>query len=699
MRLLSQLLGLTLAASLALVPASAVSQEEFSASFKNTEIAEFIQSVSRNLEETIIIDPEVRGRINVRSYNVMNRDQYYAFFLNVLEVYGFAVVRMDNGVLKVIRERDARTKPTPVVDDDSYTGDEWVTRVIAVQNVSVRELGPLLRQLNEQAKGGAVMTYDPSNVIMLSGRAELLNRLVEIIRRVDQAGNQDVEVVQLQHSSAAEMVRIAQAVFQQQGSNVPEMLVPRIVPDERTNRVLISGEPRARERAIRLIKQLDTEMQTSGNTRVYYLRYAKANEMVDLLRGMTQSILAEQRAQSSGGGQGGQAAPRGRAGGEISIEAHEPTNALVITAQPDMLRALEGVINQLDIRRAQVLVEAIIVEVFEGDGINFGIQWVSEDIGMMQHSNGQMVPIGQLGVAAEAARTQPGAVTERVDNAGNIFTTREPDRRGDYTMLASLLGNANGLLMGTVQDGWAAVIQAVATTTNSNILSAPSITTLDNQEASILVGQEVPTLTGSTPSSGNDNPFQTIDRREIGVRLRVTPQINEGDAVQLLIEQEVSSIAGSTAVDVTFNKRELRTTVLARDGETIVLGGLIDEDVQESLSKVPLLGDIPIIGHLFKSTSVTTRKRNLMVFIRPTIIRDDDRMGNLSQRKYSYIRAQQIEQRQRGVSLRSRDTVPVLPEWDDDAELPPEYQRFLDEWRRDIEELEREAREGQGGNR
>lgn len=695
MRLLSQIFGLTLAASLALVPASAIAEEEFSASFMNTEVSEFIQSVSRNLEETIIIDPEVRGRINVRSYNVMNRDQYYAFFLNVLEVYGFAVVRMDNGVLKVIRERDARTRPSPLVDDDSYTGDEWVIRVIPVENVSVRELGPLLRQLNEQARGGAVMTYDPSNVVMLSGRAELLNRIAEIIRRVDQAGNQDVEVVELKHASAAEMVRIAQAIFQQQGTNVPEMLVPRIVPDERTNRVLVSGEPRARARAIRLIQQLDTEMETSGNTRVFYLRYAKANEMVDLLRGMTQSILAEQRQQSSGSS-GGAAPAQRRAGGEISIEAHEPTNALVVNAQPDMLRSIESVIGQLDIRRAQVLVEAIIVEVFEGDGLNFGIQWVSEDFGMMQHSNGQMIPIGQLGVAAEAARTQRGAETERVDNAGNIFTTREPDRRGDYTLLANLLSNANGLLMGTVENGWAAVVQAVATTTNSNILSAPSITTLDNQEASILVGQEVPTLTGSTASSNNTNPFQTIDRREVGVRLRVTPQINEGDAVQLLIEQEVSSVAGSTSVDVTFNKRELKTTVLARDGETIVLGGLIDEDVQESLSKVPLLGDIPILGHLFKSTSVTTRKRNLMIFIRPTIIRDDERMGALSQRKYSYIRAQQIEQRQRGVSLRSRDTVPVLPEWDDDAELPQEYQRFLDEWRRETEELRREAERGRG---
>lgn len=699
MRMLSKLFSLTFAASIALVPLSAISQEEFSASFKNTDINEFIQAVSRNLEETIIIDPEVRGRINVRSYYSMNREQYYSFFLNVLEVYGYAVIRMDNNVLKVVRDRDAKGYAVPIVDDDSYDGDEWVLRVIPLQNVTVRELGPLLRQLNEQTSGGAVMTYDPSNVIMLSGRASLLNRLAEIIQRIDRAGDSDVDVVQLRHGSAAEMVRIAQSIFQQQGTGTPEGLVPRIVADERTNRVLISGEPRARERVVRLITQLDTEMQTSGNTRVFYLRYAKAAEMVQLLRGMTDTIIAEERAASSAGSN---ARAAQRRAGEVSIEAHEPTNAIVVTAQPDVIRAIEGVISQLDIRRAQVLVEAIIVEVFEGDGTSFGIQWASEDIGLMQHSNGQMVPIGQLGVAGLAAQTQRGSEVTRVDNAGNEFTTREPDRRGDYSLLANLLGSANGLLFGTVQDGWAAVVQAVATTTNSNILSAPSITTLDNQEANILVGQEVPTLTGATAGANNDNPFQTIDRREIGVRLRVTPQINEGDAVQLVIQQEVSSIAGSTAVDITFNKRELSTTVLARDGETIVLGGLIDEDVQESLSKVPLLGDIPILGHLFKSTSVTTRKRNLMIFIRPTIIRDDSRMGQLSQRKYSYIRAQQIEQRERGISLRRNDTVPVLPEWGDDAELPPEYQRFLDEWRRETEELREEAeraqqRETEGG--
>nr|WP_232819926.1 type II secretion system secretin GspD [Aliidiomarina celeris] len=662
------------------VPTFAQPAEEFSASFRNTDINEFIQVVSRNLEKTIIVDPEVRGRVNVRSYDVMTRDQYYSFFLNVLSVYGYAVVEMDTGPLKVIRDRDAKNAPTPVVDDEGTLGDEWVTRVVPVRNVSVRELAPLLRQLNDQTAGGAVMNYDVSNVIMITGRAANVNRLAQIIQRVDRVGDQDVEIVQLEFASASEMVRIAQSVFAQQGTGTPEMLVPRLVADERTNRVLVSGETRARERVVRLIRQLDQEMQTSGNTRVFYLRYAKAEEMVNLLRGMTDTLIAEEQRAASGSGQtgGGSAARRGA---EVSIEAHESTNALVVTAQPDMLRAIEDVVGQLDIRRAQVLVEAIIVEVFEGDGTNFGIQWISEDYGMTQYTTGNQVPLGALAVAVEQARDRPGAEVTRVDNAGNPFTERQPDQQGDLSLLAQLLGSANGLLFGTVQDSWAAVVQAVATNTNSNILSAPSITTLDNQEAVFLVGQEVPTLTGSTAGSNNTNPFQTVERREIGIRLRVTPQINEGDSVQLQIEQEVSSIAGSTSVDVTFNKRELQTTVLANDGDTIVLGGLIDEDVQESLSKVPLLGNLPVIGHLFKSTSVTTRKRNLMVFIRPTIVRDDATMGSLSQRKYSYIRAQQLMQQERGLSLRSRDTVPVIPEWPEGTPMPESFERLLEQRR------------------
>lgn len=663
---------------------------EFSASFRNTDIHEFIQVVSRNLEKTIIVDPQVKGRIDVRSYDAMNADEYYHFFLNVLAVYGYAIVETEHGILKVVRDRDAKNATSHLVDDDSYKGDVWVTRVVPVMNVSVRELAPLLRQLNDQTTGGVVMNYDVSNVIIITGRAANVNLIAEIIQKVDQVNDHSVEVVQLQHASATEMVRIAQSVFTQQGGGKPEMQLPKLVADERTNRVLISGDAGVRKRVIDLIQQLDQEMATSGNTRVYYLRYAQAEEMVDLLKGMTNTLLAEEERSSN---TTGSARARATANSDVNIEAHAPTNALVVTAQPDILRAIEDVIGQLDIRRAQVLVEAIIVEVYEGDGIDFGIQWISKDFGMTQYSGGNQVPLGALGVAAQQAKDQPGSEVTKVDNAGNEYTTREPTKQGDYSLLANLIGSANGLLFGTVQNSWGAVLQAVSTDTNSNILSAPSITTLDNQEAEFLVGQEVPTLTGSTAGATNTNPFQTVERKEIGIRLRVKPQINEGDSVQLVIEQEVSSLAGATGIDVTFNKRELKTTVLARDGDTVVLGGLIDEQVQESISKVPLLGSIPILGHLFKSTSVTTRKRNLMVFIRPTIVRDDGYMNTLSHRKYSYIRAQQLAQQDRGVSLHPRSKVPVLPEWADGTHLPESFLQLLDP--QAAEELRQQQKEEQ----
>jgi general secretion pathway protein D len=248
---------------------------------------------------------------------------------------------------------------------------------------------------------------------------------------------------------------------------------------------------------------------------------------------------------------------------------------------------------------------------------------------------------------------------------------------GDISTLASLLGGLNGFLIGGVKDGWGAVLQAVSTDTNSNILATPHLTTLDNEEAFFIVGQEVPVITGSTTGSANANPFQSVDRKEVGIKLKVTPQINEGDAVQLLIEQEVSSVSGATSVDIIVNKREIKTTVIVDDGGTIVLGGLIDEDVQESVSKVPLLGDIPILGHLFKSTTTSMRKRNLMVFIRPTIVRDGVTMNEISHRKYNYIRAEQLKRQSQGIPLMPFSEGPSLPEWDDKLSLPPSFEDYL----------------------
>jgi len=667
--------GLTVVMMNTLLFSANISAAKFSPNFKGTEIAEFILIVGKNLNKTMIVDPNVRGKVNLRTQDELTEKQYYQVFLNVLEVYGFAAVEMDNNVVKIIRNKDAKTSSIPVVGNDNPgVGDEMVTRVVEVKNVTVRELTPLLRQLSDQAGGGNVVNYDPANVIMLTGTAAVVNRLVKIIERVDKAGDQDVQIIKLKFASAAEMVRIVEAMNKSSKgkAGTPTFLIPKIVADERTNSVIVSGESQARSRIAKLISRLDSELETNGNTRVYYLKYSKAEDLVKVLEGVSKSIEAESNSSKSG--------KKSSNKRNVSIDAHEDTNTLVITAQQDMLRSLEAVIRRLDVRRAQVLVEAIIVEVFESDGVSLGVQWMTEDGAMTQFTNGP-APISSVAAAGEAARTQKGEIVPAVysSETGNIISAQytKNDIKGDYGLAATLLGSVSGGMFGIMKDGWGAIVQAVSNDTNSNILATPSITTLDNEEAHFLVGQEIPILTGSTAGSNNGNPFQTVERQEVGIKLTVTPQVNEGSGVQLTIEQEVSSVSGATGVDIAINKREIKTVVMADSGATVVLGGLIDEDVQESVQKVPLLGDIPFIGHLFKSTKTSTRKRNLMVFIRPTIIRDGKLMDKISKEKYNYIRANEIRKKEDGLSLMNDEKMPLLPEWNDKLALPPSFDEYM----------------------
>ncbi|WP_154203276.1 type II secretion system secretin GspD [Vibrio harveyi] len=646
---------------------------EFSASFKGTDIQEFINIVGRNLEKTIIVDPSVRGKIDVRSYDVLNEKQYYSFFLNVLEVYGYAVVEMDNGVLKVIKAKDSKTSAIPVLGDDSAQGDSVITRVVAVRNVSVRELSPLLRQLIDNAGAGNVVHYDPANIILITGRAAVVNRLAEIIKRVDQAGDKEIEVVELRNASASEMVRIVDALNKTTNQkSTPEFLEPKIVADERTNSILISGDPKVRARLKRLIRQLDVEMATKGNNRVVYLKYAKAEDLVDVLKGVSDNLQAEKQSGQKGGSS---SAKRG----EVVIAAHEATNSLVLTAPPDIMMALQDVISQLDIRRAQVLIEALIVEMSEGDGINLGVQWGSLETGAVIQYGNTGAPIGKVMVGLEEAKDT--TTTKAVyDQDGNFLRNETTTEQGDYSTLASALGGVNGAAMSIMMGDWTALITAVSSDSNSNILSSPSITVMDNGEASFIVGEEVPVITGSTAGSNNDNPFQTVDRKEVGIKLKVVPQINEGDSVQLNIEQEVSNVLGANgAVDVRFAKRQLNTSVMIQDGQMLVLGGLVDERALESESKVPLLGDIPVLGHLFKSTSTQTEKRNLMVFIKPTIIRDGMTADGITQRKYNFIRAEQLYKAQEGLKLMDDSNIPVMPEFGQERKHPAEIQAFIDQ--------------------
>ncbi|MDG1731614.1 MAG: type II secretion system secretin GspD [Thalassotalea sp.] len=690
--------SISIGCTLAIASASAA---QYSPNFKGTEITEFINIIGKNLKKTIIVDPKVRGKINVRSYDLLTEEQYYQFFLNVLEVYGFSVVEMENNVFKVVPNKSAKTAAIPVVGDENPgVGDEMVTRVIEVKNVSVRELSPLLRQLSDQAGGGNVVHYEPSNVLMLTGTAAVVNRLVKIIQRVDKAGDQDVQIVNLKYASASEIVRIIENINKPASgkSDTPAFLIPKIVADDRTNSVIISGEGQARDRITKLINRLDSELATVGNTRVYYLKYSKAEDLVTVLQSVSDSMQASVSSSKSGSSKTTSASRRG-SNRNVSIDSHADTNSIVITAEPDMLRSLESVIRQLDVRRAQVLVEAIIVEVFESEGAQLGVQWFHEDGGFTQFNNG-IVPISGVAAGAIAAEGEEGNTVTTIDGNGNPITTKNPDTDGDYSILAQLLGNVNGMMFGVVEDGWGAIVQAVSTDVNSNILATPSITTLDNEEAYFIVGQEVPIITGSATGSNNANPFQTVERKEVGIKLKVTPQVNEGSGVQLTIEQEVSSVSGTTGVDIAINKREIKTTVMADHGDTIILGGLIDEDVQESQQKVPILGDIPFIGALFRSTGNTTRKRNLMVFIKPTIIREGDILNSISKEKYNFMRADELRKQEEGLALMENAKLPLLPEWKDDLELPPTFddymeQRAIDELDKDLEKqtLEQDGNE------
>ena len=690
--------SISIGCTLAIASASAA---QYSPNFKGTEITEFINIIGKNLKKTIIVDPKVRGKINVRSYDLLTEEQYYQFFLNVLDVYGFSVVEMENNVFKVIPNKNAKTASIPVVGDENPgVGDEMVTRVIEVKNVSVRELSPLLRQLSDQAGGGNVVHYEPSNVLMLTGTAAVVNRLVKIIQRVDKAGDQDVQIVNLKYASASEIVRIIENINKPASgkSDTPAFLIPKIVADDRTNSVIISGEGQARDRITKLINRLDSELATVGNTRVYYLKYSKAEDLVTVLQSVSDSMQASVSSSQSGSSKTTSASRRG-SNRNVSIDSHADTNSIVITAEPDMLRSLESVIRQLDVRRAQVLVEAIIVEVFESEGAQLGVQWFHEEGGFTQFNNG-IVPISGVAAGAIAAEGEEGNTVTTIDGNGNPITTKNPDTDGDYSILAQLLGNVNGMMFGVVEDGWGAIVQAVSTDVNSNILATPSITTLDNEEAYFIVGQEVPIITGSATGSNNANPFQTVERKEVGIKLKVTPQVNEGSGVQLTIEQEVSSVSGTTGVDIAINKREIKTTVMADHGDTIILGGLIDEDVQESQQKVPILGDIPFIGALFRSTGNTTRKRNLMVFIKPTIIREGDILNSISKEKYNFMRADELRKQEEGLALMENAKLPLLPEWKDDLELPPTFddymeQRAIDELDKDLEKqtLEQDGNE------
>lgn len=632
-------------------PAKGGGKGTITLNLKEAELSAVIATVSELTGKNFIVDPRVKGKVTVVSARPLNAEEVYQVFLSLLNVQGFAVIPA-KAASKIVPIVNAKQDAVPTVTgQDPGRGDEYVTRVIEVQNVAVPQLVPILRPLMSQQ--AHLAAYPPSNVLIASGEAANVERVVKIIERIDTAGDEEVEVIALSHASAPEVVRILQSLQKAVEKDQPPAGQPTLVADERTNSVLISSSQAQRLRLRTLIAHLDTPLETGGNTEVIYLRYAKAKELAAVLSGVGGSLSAGSRAARPAGAAPA-AAPAVREG--INIQADESTNALVISASPDVMRSLKTVIRQLDVRRAQVLVEAIIAEVSSNRARELGVQWGYD--GSQQNR-----PVGLVNFGGSGA----GLASIAAAVATNDFT-RIPDG-------ASLIaGNTRG-------DGsrFGAFVRALSGDGDTNILSTPTLVMLDNEEAEIVVGQNVPFLTGTYSSTGGGttptNPFQTIQRQDVGLTLKVRPQINEGNAIQLEVNQEVSSISASTggAVDVVTNKRSLKTSVLVDTGQVVVLGGLIDDDLQESEQKVPLLGDIPVLGWLFSYKKTTKVKRNLMVFLHPVILRDEIQNAAVSGEKYNYIRARQLDVQQRGVDLMADSVSPVLRPLDQLLTLPPPY--------------------------
>ena len=643
----------TLAAILCLsLPVAAVAQD-YTVNLKETDIQELIKFVADATGTTIVVDPSVKGKVKVVSSKPVSRDELYDLFLSILDVHGYTAVR-SGGVVRVIQSKDARSAPVTVGDGATRSGNaEYVTQVIRLENISAAKLIPVLRPLVPQQAHMAA--YAPSNAIIISDLASNISRIQEIIERMDRSAVQQTSIVKLQYAVAEDVVRMLDELnkseAQQGGGTDTEVL---LVADSRTNSVLVNADELESARIKRLIAHLDMPLEQSGNVKVIYLEYAQAAEIAEVLTRVMQNISAMDE----------DGKPQRRSDKSSTIEADEGTNALIITADADEMAALEAVIRRLDIRRAQVLVVAMIVEMELIDGQDLGLQWLFVNDSGFYGSN--------INNQSRAERLA-GAIRPPEDDDDN-----GGDDEFDVADLAGALAGTPGLSLGwgTVDDDltMTVILNALKEQTNANILSTPSLLTLDNQEAYITVGQNVPFVTGSFTSTGTgdgaQNPFQTIERENVGITLQVTPQVNEGDSVVLDIKQEVSSIiaGGATiaqASDVITSERKIQTKVLAGDGRIVVLGGLIKDDVQDGQQKVTILGDVPFLGRLFRSDSVSVTNTNLLIFIRLTIIRDDAQLEGATAEKYRYIQAQQALRRERGLMFLDDDSIPVLPEWEE----------------------------------
>ena len=590
--------------------------DEITLNMKDADIRILIQQVSKFTKKNFIIDPRVKAKVTVISSNTLSTEEVYEVFLSVLQVHGYAAVPT-GAVIKIVPQVNAKQGPLPLSTANSnFAADELITKIIRLDHVPASQLVPILRPLVPQQ--GHLAAYNPTNTLIITDHAGNIKRLLKIIQGVDRPDSDVLEIIPLKHAAASELVRILNSL-NAGGSTKDITKKIKLAADDRTNSILVTGDRASRLKIRATITYLDTPLEDGGgNTHVIYLKYAKAANLVKILSGL----------KSQGGGT---SAVKGKASANIAssnaisqnaiIQADKETNALIISADPTTIKNLKAVIRQLDIRRAQVLIEAIIAEITISKDKEIGI-----------------------GIAVDGANRDNGALPVGLSNFAGVGDLLLATLGGAVSTGVSVPAGLSFGLGDTTNSGvrYGALLRALQTDTNTNILSTPSIVTLDNEEAELIVGQNLPFVTGSFTGTGStdpNNPFQTIERQDVGLTLRVTPQINEGDTVRLDLEQETSSvIPGTLEQGIATRKRSIKTSVLVDDGGILILGGLIQEEVSDTESKVPFLGDIPFLGALFRTQSTTKSKANLMVFLRPTILRDHRDAAYVTNEKYNYLR-------------------------------------------------------------
>jgi general secretion pathway protein D len=627
--------------------AQSAGSQRITPNFKDADITQIIEAVAMATGKNFIIDPRVRAQVTMLSSTPMTPDQFYQAFLAILQVHGFVAVPAGS-VIKIVPDANMRQYAGDDLPDHvSSTSDEMVTQVLAVQSVNAAQLVPVLRPLMPQNAQLSAVTG--SNILILSDHASNVNRMMRIIARIDQTGTSDIDVIPLQSATAADTARVLTTLLAQSGEAASGI---KVVADDRSNSILVSGDAALRLKIKTLVAHLDTPVDTGTTTVVRYLRYSDAEDLAGRLKeqlsgngssgSSTMNKLLERNgtqhqaqpdatgntpkpggATGSGGGEGGGGATLSLAGGTATIWADKATNSLVITAGQRTLRAVNAVIDKLDIRRAQVLVQAIIVAVSVDKAADLGVNWVVDATQTAAAIGGFISPIGGISGID---------LYNDITNPANLATSQPT---GTTIGIGKL--TASGV-------NFAAVLRALESDTRTNIIATPQVVTRDNQEAKMEVAQEVPFLTGQySTTNGTGSAFQTIEREEVGTILTVTPTINEGDAVLLKLQIESSSLAGATtgAVDLVTNKNVITTSVLIKDGNTLVLGGLIQDNVQNSDNSVPLLGHIPIIGELFRTRNTSKSKTDFLIFLQPHILRDDKQAAIETDAKYNYLRDEQ----------------------------------------------------------